>query len=76
MGPTNSQIIFKNRNKLFFHNKSVNYSWKLHGKVNYLIKTGVFYVGNYLRPIRNSRRLIFNIYAVDLIVISEDLRGW
>ena len=32
----------KNRIKLCFHYKSVHYSWKLHGKVNYLIRTGVF----------------------------------
>ena len=38
--------------------------------MNYLIKTGNFsFVGNYLRPINNSRQLIFNINAVVLIVI-------
>ena len=31
-------IICKSRIKLCFHNKNVQYSWKLHGKVNYLIK--------------------------------------
>ena len=36
------KIICKSRIKLRFHNKSVHYSWKLHVKVNYLIKTGVF----------------------------------
>ena len=42
---------------------------KLHGKVNYLIKSGVFsLVRNYLRPSNNSRQLIFNINAVVLIV--------
>ena len=49
--------------KSCFHNKSVHYSWKLHGKVNYLIKTGVF-VGNYLRPSNNYRQSTFNINAV------------
>ena len=34
--------ICKNRIKLCFHDKSVIYSWKLHGKVSYLIKTSVF----------------------------------
>ena len=39
---------------------------KLHGKVNYLLKTGDFsLVSNYLRPSNNSRHLIFNINAVD-----------
>ena len=34
--------------KLCFHNKSVHYSWKLHGKVNYLIIQVCFsLVGNY-----------------------------
>ena len=43
----------------------------MHGKVNYLIKTGVFsFVGNYLRPSNNSGPLIFNINAVVLIVIT------
>ena len=42
----------------------------MHRKVSYLIKTGVFsLVGNYLRPSKNSRQLIFNINAVALIVI-------
>ena len=44
---------------LCFHNKSAHYSGKLHIKVNYLIKTGVFsLVGNYLRPSNNYRQLI------------------
>ena len=45
--------------------------------MNYLIKTGVFFslIGNYLRPSNNSRRLIFNINAVVLIVITcSDLK--
>ena len=38
--------------------------------MNYLIKTGDFaLVGNYLRPSKNSRQLIFNINAVVLIDI-------
>ena len=32
------QIICKSRIKLCFHNKNVWYSWKLQGKVSYLIK--------------------------------------
>ena len=49
-------LICKRRIKLNFHNKSVHYSWKLHGTVNYLIKTGMFsLVGNYLRPSNNFR---------------------
>ena len=36
------EIICKNRIKVGFHNKYVQYSRKLHGKVNYLIKKGVF----------------------------------
>ena len=32
----------KSRIKLSFHNKSVHYSRKLHGKVNYLIKQVFF----------------------------------
>ena len=53
------------------YNISVHYSRKLHGKVDYLIKTGVFFslVGIYLRPSNNYRRLIFNINAVVLILI-------
>ena len=37
----------------------------MHGKVNYLIKTGVFFslVGNYLRPSNNYRQSSFNINA-------------
>ena len=42
----------------------------MHGKVNYLIKTGVFsLVGNYLRPSNNYRRSNFNINAVVWILI-------
>ena len=45
-------------------------SWKLQGKVNYLMKKCVFFlIGNYLRPSNNSRQLIFNINAVVLIVV-------
>ena len=54
---------FEKRIKLYFNNK-------LHGKVNYLIKTGNFSLAmNYLRPSNNSRQLIFNINAVVLIDI-------
>ena len=50
---------FVSRIKLCFHNKSVHYSLKLHGKVNYLIKQVCFsLVGNYLRPSNNYRQLI------------------
>ena len=53
-----------------FGNKYVRYSWKVHGKVNYLIKAGAFsLVGNDLRLSENSRQLIFYINAVVLIVI-------
>ena len=39
-------------------------------KKNYLIKTGIFsLVGNYLRPSKIFRKLIFNINAVVLILI-------
>ena len=39
-----------------------------YGKVNSLIKTGDFpLVGNYLRPSNNSRQLIFNINADNLL---------
>ena len=71
-------IICKNRIKLSFHNKYVYYSCKLHGKVNYLIKTGVLsLVGNYLRPSNNYRQSSFNINAVVLIlIICKDLRNW
>ena len=63
-------IICKNRIKLCFHNRYVKSSLKLHGKVNYFIKTGVFsHVGNYLRPSNNSRQLTFNVNAVVLKVI-------
>ena len=52
-------IICKRRIKLCFHNKKVHNSWKLHGKVNYLIKQVCFsLVGNYLRPSNNYRQLI------------------
>ena len=58
------------RKKIFSKN-GVCKSRKLHGKVIYLIKTGVFFslVGNYLRPSNNYRRLIFNINAIVLILI-------
>ena len=36
------KIICKSRIKLSFHNKSVHYSWKLHGNVNNLIKQVYF----------------------------------
>ena len=50
--------------------KYVQYSWKLHGTVNYVIKTGVFsLVRNYLCPSNYSRQLILNINAVVLIDI-------
>ena len=63
-------FVCKNKIKLCFHNKYVRYSWKLHGTVNYVIKTGVFsLVRNYLRPSNNSRQLILNINAVVLIDI-------
>ena len=43
---------------------------ELHGKVNYLIKTGDFSpVRNYLRPSNNSRQLSFNMNAAVLIVM-------
>ena len=62
--------VCKSRIKLCFHNKSVHYSLKLHGKVNYLMKTGVFsLVGNYLGPSNNYRRTNFNINAVVLVLI-------
>ena len=50
----------------------------MHGKVNYLIKTGVFsLVGNYLRPSNNYTQLSFDINAVVLIlIICKDLRNW
>ena len=52
-----------------FQNKYVQYSRKLHGTVNYLIKTGDFsLVRNYLRPFNNSRQLIFNINAVVVLI--------
>ena len=60
----------KNRIKLCFHSKYVQNSWKLQGKVNYLIKIGVFpLIGNYLRPSNNSRQLIFNVNAVAFILL-------
>ena len=34
--------VCKSRIKLCFHDKSVHYSWKLHGKVNYPIKQVFF----------------------------------
>ena len=71
-------IICNSRIKLCFHDKSIHYSWELHGKVNFLIKTGVStLVGNYLRPSNNYRQLSFNINAVVLIlIICKDLRNW
>ena len=55
---------------LCFHNKYVQYSSKLHGTVNYLLKICDFsLVRIYLRPSNNSRQLIFNINAVVLIDI-------
>ena len=53
--------VCKSRIKSCFLNKSVHYSWKLHGQVNYLIKTGVVFF------------LLFtlvNVY-VDLAVFSR-----
>ena len=51
------EIICKSRIKLSFHIKSVRYSCKLHGKVNYFVKTGVIsLVGNILRPSNNYRQ--------------------
>ena len=41
---------------------------KLHGTVNYLIKTGDFFLLE-IRSSNNSRKLIFNINAVVLIYI-------
>ena len=42
----------------------------LHGKVNYLIKTGHFYlVRNYLRASNSSKQSVFNINAVVLIAM-------
>ena len=50
----------------------------MEGKVNYLIKTGVFsLVCNYLRPSNNYRQSSFNINAVVLIlIVCKDLRNW
>ena len=63
-----------------FHNKSVHnmIAENCIGKVNFLIKTGVFsLVGNYLRPSNNYRQSSFNINAVVLIlIICKDLRNW
>ena len=72
------KIICKSRIKFIFHNKSVHYSWKLHGKMNYLRKTGVFnLVGNYLRPSNNYRQSSFNINAVVLTLMTcKDFRNW
>ena len=48
----------------------------MHGKVNYLIKTGVFSLdGNYLRPSNNYRQSSSNINAV-VLIICKDLRNW
>ena len=43
----------------------------MQGKVNYLIKIGVFFslIGNYLRPSNNHRQLIFNVNAVVFILL-------
>ena len=55
---------------LCVYNKSNFCGRNLHGKVNYLIKTGVSsLVCNYLLPSNNSRQLIFNINAVVLALI-------
>ena len=52
-------IICNSRIKLFLQKKSVHYSWKLRGKVNYLIKQVCFSLfGNYLRPSNNYRQSI------------------
>ena len=57
--------------KLCFHNKSVQDSCKLHGKVNHPIKTGDFsLVVNYLRPSNNFRQLNFYINTVVLLEIT------
>ena len=56
-----SQMNNKSRIKLCFHNKSVHYSWKLHGKVNYLIKTGVFSLW-YLS--KERRNLLFPSFSL------------
>ena len=49
---------------------TINMFSKLHGTVNYLIKTGDFsLVRNYLRPSNNSRQLNLNTNAVVLIDI-------
>ena len=63
--------VCKSRIKSCFLNKFVHYSRKLHGKVNYLIKTGVLFslVGYYLLPSNSYRRLIFHINAFVLILI-------
>ena len=46
--------------------------------MNYLIKTGVFFLlGKYLHPSNNYRQSIFNINAVVLIlIICIDLQNW
>ena len=53
-----------------FSQKYVQYTLKMHGQVNYIIKNMCFsLVCNYLRPSNNSRELIFNINVVVLIMI-------
>ena len=61
--------------KLCFHNKYVQYSWKLHGTVNNLIKTSDFsLVRNYMRPSNNSRQLIFKAaYSVTMNIFRKKL---
>ena len=46
--------------------------------MNYLIKTGVFFLaGNYLCPSNNYRQVSFKVNAVVLIlIICKDLRNW
>ena len=43
-------------------------AWK--SELSYENRCVFFFVGNYLRPSNISRQLIFNINAVDLIVIT------
>ena len=64
--------------ELSFHKKSVHYSWKLHGKVNYLIKQVCFLllVIICVPPIIIDSQS-FKIDAVVLIlIICKDLRNW
>ena len=69
------KILFKSFVKIELSYVFVQYRGKLHGTVNYLIRTGDFpLVRNYLRPSNNSRQLIFNINAVVLIdIICKNL---